>query len=151
MRHPAQRRSPLPRTHHHHTHTHTHTHMHAHVSHTRAHTQPFAFTRSQRSHTVWARDAWSDKVRLPNWADHFAPFSDKVKAELLPLAQDYDGCLLEHANNPRCFQKPEYHATSAPPIITSPWTVRSPFDDKLKHLGWGWYVPRCQTARAYGR
>jgi hypothetical protein len=59
----ARMHAPLLTRSHTHTDGHAHTravtfrHTRTHVSHTRAHTQPLAFARSQRSHTVWARDA----------------------------------------------------------------------------------------------
>lgn len=88
---------------------------------------------------------------MANWEAHFAGFSPATTAQLLPYARAYDQCMAEWAANPRFFQKEKYHGGSTPPMVISPWNGRSPLDPRLRNLGIAWYVPRCQTVRAYGR
>jgi hypothetical protein len=87
---------------------------------------------------------------LPPWGEHFAPYSNEVQAQLQPHAANYDECMREWGQNPRTFQKREFHQGD-PPTITSAWVFRSPFDRRLKLLSFGWYATGRQASRAHWR
>ena len=66
------------------------------------------------------------------------------------ITANYDECMREWGQNPRTFQKREFHQGD-PPTITSAWVFRSPFDRRLKLLSFGWYATGRQASRAHWR
>ena len=73
-----------------------------------------------------------------------------MQAQLQPHAAVYNECMREWGENPRAFQKREFHQGD-PPTITSAWVRRSPLDLELELLPIGWYVTGRQTSRAHWR